>query len=202
MGASQHPVDQEGVSVGANLGRDPGGQPYQSARQRLAQAKDPLEARKSDLYLLSDPVPPLGATGCQKDVHLGQGLSQLLAAVGQISQEPPRYPFSQSRLVDEFFGQGDVRDIGCGELVGDRNSVGRAKQMQLHSLDGEGTPPYPRGPIETRALRDLPGVQDRKQRRVDEQRLWIADHLGEDVAAQRLQEAPKLPYPPMERGRV
>ena len=181
MGAPQHPVDQEGVGVGANLGRDPGGQPYQSARQRLAQAKNPLEARKSDLYLLSGPVPPLGATGCQKNVYLGHGLPQLLAAVGQVSQEPTRYPFSQSRLGDEFFGQGDVRDVSCGELVGDRNSVGRAKQMQLHSIDREGTPPYPGGSRETRALRDLPGMQDRKQRRVDEQRLWIADHLEEDV---------------------
>src|SRR5215210_2617934 len=74
--------------------------------------------------------------------------------------------------------------------------------MQLHAIDTEASPPYPRCPIETRALRDLPGVQNRKQRRVDNQRLRVPDHRGEDVAAQRLQEAPELSHPPMERGRV
>src|SRR3712207_8974744 len=74
--------------------------------------------------------------------------------------------------------------------------------MQLHPIDTEASPPYPRTCGEARALRNLPGVQDRKQSRVDEQRLWVSDHLGEDFAAHRLQEAPHLPHPPMQRGRV
>src|SRR3712207_3359057 len=58
--------------------------------------------------------------------------------------------------------------------------------MQLHPIDTEASPPYPRTCGEARALRNLPGVQDRKQSRVDEQRLWIPDYLGEDFAAHRL----------------
>src|SRR5215217_2883700 len=74
--------------------------------------------------------------------------------------------------------------------------------MKLHTIDAEASPPYPRTSGETRALRNLPGVQNRKQSRVDEQSLWVSDHLGENIAAQRLQEAPELPHPSMERGRV
>ncbi len=74
--------------------------------------------------------------------------------------------------------------------------------MQLHAIDTETSPPYPRASGETRTLRNLPGVQNRKQSRVDEQCLRVPDHLGEYVAAQRLQEAPELPHPSMERGRV
>src|ERR671921_2992249 len=66
----------------------------------------------------------------------------------------------------------------------------------------EGYPPRPRRSRETRALRDLPGVQNRKQSRVDQQRLRVADHLGEDVPPQGLQKAPELLQAPMERGRV
>jgi len=46
------------------------------------------------------------------------------------------------------------------------------------------------------------GVQNRKQPRVDEQGLRIADHLGGDLPPQRLQEAPELPQAPMKRGGV
>src|SRR3712207_1091891 len=74
--------------------------------------------------------------------------------------------------------------------------------MQLHAIDTETSPPYPRASGETRTLRNLPGVQNRKQSRVDERCLRVPDHLGEYVAAQRLQEAPELPHPSMERGRV
>jgi hypothetical protein len=45
-------------------------------------------------------------------------------------------------------------------------------------------------------------VQNRKQSRVDEQRLWVADHLGEDLSSQGLQEAPQFPHSSMERGGV
>ncbi len=74
--------------------------------------------------------------------------------------------------------------------------------MELHTIDAEGTPPYPRASGETRALRNLSGVQNRQQSRVDEQRVRVSDHLGEDVAAQGLQKAPELPQAPMKRGRV
>ena len=106
---SQHPIDHKSVGVGRYLGRDPGSQPYERGSQSFAQSKDPLEAGDGDLYVLPHSTPPLGWLGCQKDANLGQGLPQILTAVGQISQKPPRYALSQSRLVDEFLGQGDVR---------------------------------------------------------------------------------------------
>src|SRR3712207_983965 len=121
---TQTPVDQESVCVSANLCRDPRRQSYQSGRQRLTETEDPLQARKSDLYLLPHSTPPLGWLGYQKDVHLSQGLPQLLASVGQVSQESPCHCVAQSRLVDEFLRQADIGDVGRGELVGDRNSIG------------------------------------------------------------------------------
>src|SRR5215216_542659 len=194
---TQVSVNKVRVGVGADLRRDPGSQPNERGGQSPAQAKDPLQARDGDLYSLPDPTTPLGWLGYQKDVHLGQGLFQILAAVGQVPQEPPRYLLPQSRLVDEFLGQGDVRHVSGSEFVGDGHPVGRTQEVQLHPVDAEGTPPHPRASWEARALGDLPGMQDRKQRRVHEQRLRLADHLGEYVAAQRLQKAPELARPPM-----
>jgi hypothetical protein len=74
--------------------------------------------------------------------------------------------------------------------------------MQLHPVDTEAAPAYPRASGEARALRNLSGMQNRKQSRVNEQSLRVANHLGEDLPPQRLQEAPQPPQPPMERGRV
>src|SRR5215213_203843 len=88
----QVPVNKERVGVGADLRRDPGSQPNERGGQSLAQAKDPLEARDGDLYMLPHCAPPLGWLGGQEDANLGQGLPQLLASVGEISQEPPRHP--------------------------------------------------------------------------------------------------------------
>jgi len=48
----------------------------------------------------------------------------------------------------------------------------------------------------------LPGLQDRKQSRVDDQGLGVPDQLGKHDPAQGLQEAPKPPHPSVERGRV
>src|SRR5829696_4921852 len=110
--APQHPINQKSVGVGADLRRDSGSQPNERGRQSFAQTKDPLEARKSDLYVLPHSAPPLGSLGRQKDANLGQGLPQILASVSQVCQEPPLYPVTQLRLGDEFFGQGDVRDVG------------------------------------------------------------------------------------------
>jgi hypothetical protein len=189
---SQHPVDREGVGVGRYLGRDPGRQPNRGARQRRAQAEYPLQAGDGDLHSLPHPAPPLGWLRHQEDVHLGQGLQGLLrphASVGKVPQEPPRYSISQGRLLDELRGQGDIGHVGRGEFVAQRDPIGGADEVQLHPVDAERTPPHPRRSRETRALRDLPGVQNREQSRVDQQRLRVADHLGEDVTAQGLQKA-------------
>jgi hypothetical protein len=45
-------------------------------------------------------------------------------------------------------------------------------------------------------------MQNRKQRRVDNQGLRFAYQLGQDSAPQGLQVAPELAYPPMEGGGV
>ncbi len=98
----QMPVNQQGVGVGADLRRDPGGQPHERGGQSLAQTKDPLEARKSDLYVLPRSAPPLRSLGGQKDANLGQGLPQIFASVGQISQEPPRHPLPKAASASYF----------------------------------------------------------------------------------------------------
>ena len=82
---TQHPVDEKSVGVGADLRRYPGSQPNERGGQSLAQTEDSLEARKSDLYVLPHSVAPLGWLGGQKDADLGQGLSELLTSVGQVS---------------------------------------------------------------------------------------------------------------------
>src|SRR5919107_5862433 len=102
---SQRPVDREGVGVGCYLRCDPGGKPHEGGRQRLVQAEYSLQAGNGDLYSLPDPTPPLGWLRHQKDVHLGQGILQPLASVGQIPQELPRYSIPQSRLEEELLGQ-------------------------------------------------------------------------------------------------
>jgi hypothetical protein len=122
--ASQLPVDYKGEGVGRYLGCDPGGQPYQSGRQRLTQAKYPLQAGDGDFYSLPEPTPSPGWLGTQEDAHLGQSLPQFLAPVGQVSQEFASYPLSQLRLGDEVLGQADVGDVCRGELVGERNPIG------------------------------------------------------------------------------
>src|SRR5215216_7255991 len=83
--APQNPVDQKSVGVSTDLGRDPGSQSSERGGQSLAQPKDPLEARKSDLYVSSHSAPPLRSLGGQQDADLGQSLPQMIAAVGQRS---------------------------------------------------------------------------------------------------------------------
>jgi hypothetical protein len=101
-----------------------------------------------------------------------RGLPQILASVGQeISQELPRHFLSQSRLADEFLGQEDVCDVGGGEFVGDGDAVGDAQEVQLNPIDAEGTPPHPRGSIETRRQSNLARMQYFKQGGVYEQGL-------------------------------
>ncbi len=131
----QTPVNQERVGVGRYLRRDPGCQPDERGGQSLAQAEDPLEAGDGDLYVLPHPVPPFRALGSQEDANLCQGLPQILDSVGQVSQELPRHFVSQSRLGNEFLGQGDVCDVGGGEFVGDGDAVGGAEEMKLNPVD-------------------------------------------------------------------
>src|ERR687885_365406 len=122
----QTPVDQERVGVGCYLRRDPRSQRHERGGQSLAQAEDPLEAGDGDLYVLPRPVAPFRALRSQEDADLCQGLPQILASVGQVSQELPRRFVSQSRLAEEFLGQADVCDVGGRELVGDGDAVGGA----------------------------------------------------------------------------
>src|SRR5918994_75876 len=200
--APQHPVDQESVGVGRYLGRYPGGKPHEGGGQSLAQTEDPLEARKSDLYVLPRSAPPLGSLGGQEDAYLGQGLPQILTSVGQISQQPPRYPLSQSSLVDEFLSQGDVRYVGRGQLVRDGHPVGRTDEVQLHPVDAETSPPHPRRSRKARALSNLARMDNFQQRRVHKQGLRLAYQPGEDLPPQRLEVAPELLHSPVEGGRV
>src|SRR5215208_2780487 len=198
----QMPVDQERVGVGRYLRRDPGGQPHQRGGQRLAQAEDPLEAGDGDLYVLPRPVAPFRVLGGQEDADLRQGLPQILTPVGQVSQELPRHFLSQSRLVDEFLGQGDVRHVCGGELVGDGNTVGGAQEVQLDPVDAEASPAYPPSPVETRRPGNLARMQDFQQGRVHKQGLRFAHQLGNDLPSEGLQKAPELPHPSVERGRI
>jgi hypothetical protein len=122
---------------------------------------------------------------------LCQFLPERPAAVGQVSQEPPREAvlLEEDGLREESPHQKHVRDVRCGELVGDGNAVGGADEAQLHSVDGEGAPLYPRRSLEIRRRPlHLARVQNRKQRRVDDEGLGIADQFGQDTAAQELQE--------------
>lgn len=54
------------MGVGGDLRRDPRSQPNKRGGQSLAQAKDSLEARKGDLYVLPNSTPPLGSLGAAK----------------------------------------------------------------------------------------------------------------------------------------
>src|SRR5215203_2098683 len=78
--------------------------------------------------------------------------------------------------------------------------------MEFHPVDAESAPPHPRSSHRraspARRLPNLTRMEDFQQRRIDDQGLWLADEFGEDLPPQRFQEAPELPHPPVERGRV
>jgi hypothetical protein len=59
--------------------------------------------------------------------------------------------------------------------------------QQLDAMEGQGAPPDPRCPLQTGRLRDLPGLQDPKQRRVDDQGLRVAHELRHQRAPKGLQ---------------
>src|SRR5215211_3337920 len=108
--SSQHPVDQKSVGVSTDLGRDPGSHAHQGRRKRLAEPKDPLEARKGNFDALPGAGPPLRRLGLKQNSHLSQGLLESLASVGQISMKLPDDFVSKSRLLKKLFGEGNIRD--------------------------------------------------------------------------------------------
>jgi hypothetical protein len=62
-------------------------------------------------------------------------------------------------------------------------------EVLLDPVDAEGSPSDPGRPFEACRLRNIPGVHNRKQRRVYEQGLGIAHKLRQNRAPQGLQEA-------------
>jgi hypothetical protein len=91
----------------------------------------------------------------------------------------PRRAYGRHRLPrglrprQEFPHQEHVRGVCGGELVGERHTFGRADEVQLHTVDRKGAPPQPGCPAEARLLGDLPGAQDREQRRVNDERRGV-----------------------------
>jgi hypothetical protein len=84
--------------------------------------------------------------------------------------------------------------------------VAHTEQMQLHAIDREGTPPYPRGscrrvPPACR-LRNLARMEHFQECRVHKQGFRIAYQLGEDLPPQRFQITPEFPHTPIEGGRM
>src|SRR5215204_1324661 len=200
---SEEPVDVQAVGVGGHLLSDPRGQPHQRGRQRLAHPEDPLERCEAHLRLLADRRATLGALGLKQHAGLGQLLLEPTAAVGQVSEEPAGDgALLKASPRQKLAHQEYVRGVGGAKFVGDGHAVGRADEVQLHPVHREGAPPYPRSSLQTARLPHLPGLQDRKQSRVDDQGLGVPDQLGEHDPAQGLQEAPKPPHPSVERGRV
>jgi hypothetical protein len=198
---AQQPVDVAAVSVGTDLRHDPARQPYQGLGQSAFDPEDPLESGERYLRLLPHSV-LAGALGHQRDSYSRQSLTQLLALVGQVSEESPRQIFPEVRTTNQFTNQSDFRYVGRAQFVGDGHAVGGAQQMQLHPIDGEGTPPYPRCSVEACRLIDLARMQYLQKRRVYEEGFGLSDQLGQDLLAQGLKEASQLSHPPMQRGGV
>src|SRR5215208_6143576 len=197
---THHPVDVKSVGVSRYLGRYPARQSNNGRRQRLTQAENSLQARKGDLYLLPySGSLATGFAGHQHDPQLGQFLLQVLAAVGEIRQEPPRYLLAQPRLLQKLLGQANLRDVGRGELVGDGNTVRGAKQVQLDPINAEGAPPHPGSPIESRRLGDLARVEDLKQGGIHDHGLRISHQFGHDGAPQGFEESPEPAHAAVER---
>src|SRR5919199_4785996 len=74
--------------------------------------------------------------------------------------------------------------------------------MEFHSVDAEGAPSHPRGPLESRSLRDLARMENLQQGRVDDQGLRISHQLGQDCASQGFEESPESTNATMERRRI
>jgi hypothetical protein len=74
--------------------------------------KNPLEARKADLYVLPYPTPLPGPLAHQQDSYLGQLFLQQLPSVGEFPEDFARQTFAQVRLDQELLGHSDLRHVG------------------------------------------------------------------------------------------
>src|SRR5215217_966775 len=74
--------------------------------------------------------------------------------------------------------------------------------MQLYLVDTESTPPYPRGSVKPRRLRDLAWMQDFQECRVHDHGFGLSHQFGHDGASQGFDEPPEPAYPPVKRGGV
>jgi hypothetical protein len=135
---TQQAIDQERVGVGADLRRDPASQPDERPRQSFAQAEDPLETRKKAISIRCL-TPPGRLCACSLWSRIPtseEGLLEIFAAVGEVPKKAPRHTVSESRLLEEFFGESELRDVvGGRELVGDRYPVGSSTdEVELDSF--------------------------------------------------------------------
>ena len=125
---TQQPVDVATVGVGSHLRRNPGGQAHQRLGQRPVHTEDTLESREAHLHLLADRRSPMRLFGRQQDAVLGQLCLELAAAVSQISQEPAgNLALIEAGCGQQFPHEERVRDVGRGQLVGERPAVGGAQ---------------------------------------------------------------------------
>src|SRR3954454_17396667 len=69
-------------------------------------------------------------------------------------------------------------------------------------VDAEGTPPHPRGTIESCRLRNLARVKDLQQRGIHDHGLRISHQLGQHDASQGFEESPELAHAAVQRGGV
>src|SRR5215204_579512 len=116
----EQPVDVQTVGVGCHLRRDPGDQTRERLVQRPVHAEDPLEDREAHLHLLAYRWAPIRLLRRKQDTAPGQLLPERAAAVGQISQEPPRDgTFLEIRIRQELAHEEHVRYVCGGHLVGD-----------------------------------------------------------------------------------
>src|SRR5215208_3628850 len=117
--SSEATVDLQGVGVGTDLRRDPGGQTHkEGVCQGFSYAQDPLQTRKRKLHLL--PLLAaflLGALGYQKHPGFEQFLLQFPAAVGQVPEEPARKALPEIRFFEQLSAQACLGDVGGGKLV-------------------------------------------------------------------------------------
>src|SRR5215217_7486973 len=108
-------VDQEGVGIGGDLRRDPGGESHQSCRQRLPEPEYPLEARKRYLHLLPLATLP-GALGHQRS-RPPQNLFERLAPVGQVPKEPANEILLKACCLQQLLCQPYLGDVGSGQFI-------------------------------------------------------------------------------------
>jgi hypothetical protein len=201
--SAQQTVDVQAVGVSADLGRDPARQPHQGSRQRPIHPEGALERREAHLRLLPHGGTTLRPFGRQQDAALRECLLQRPGAVGEVPEEPARTVTPPSLPSSKSSSTRSTSDVLAGvSSLGEGNPVGRADEVQLYPVEGERTPPHPRATVEPGRLGDLPGMQDRQERRIHHQRLRVTDELGHHDPSQRLQESAQLPNAAVEGRRM